>query len=413
MEGKPVSPGGLLVRDGVILAVGDPASLKKQFPAAQQEDFGDKTILPGLVNSHADLSLSQFPPQSAFEQTPDGRVALMPWLIRLSRYKGTLSINAQRDSVLAGLEQMRRLGVTTVADKCRYPAALPLYRNSGLRIVCLAEVENIQRVTAQEDFEQALAIVDEVQSARDPNVSAGLAPFSAYTLSKNLLKILANHAVQQQVPMHLHGAMSFSEMEFFYDSLGEITAVLFKEAGWEDRIPPPHRMTPIQYLHEIGVLKAKPSIVGCVHLGPTDAAIMEHQGCRRIYAPTAFQHLQLGDIPWDKIFRDKIPWSLATLGAAWGSSGDLWQEMRAVFYETDESSRSKNAETILRAATLGGAQALSLESRTGSLVKDKQADFIVVETPEGDDSLAAGLLDQTRSEHIAACFVAGRRVYRR
>ncbi len=414
LEGEILSPGALAIQGDKILELGDPGALQKKIPEATVEAFEGKTLLPGLVNAHADLSLTDYNqyPHEPFE-TKDGHVLFTRWLINVSRFKAALPLSDQKSAIQKGLDLAVRSGATTLGDVCRYPIAISLYQSSGLRVVCLAEVENIQRQLAQEDFEQALAMIDEVQHGDHPRITAGLAPFSAFTLSKNLLRILANHAIQQKISLHLFAAISFCEMEFFYDSLGEITAVLFKEAGWEDKIPPPHRMTPIQYLHEIGVLKAKPAVVGCLHLGPTDSALLHHAGCIRVYIPSAFHFLKVGEVPWRKIFQEKIPWALGTWGRASGSTLNLWDEMRTVLYEMDDHDRAEAAEWIIRAATLGGARALSLDSQIGSLAKGKQADFIVLDTPEGDVSLAAGLIDQTRPEQLVASFVAGECVFRR
>lgn len=412
MAGESISPGALAVQGGQILGVGDPETLQAKFPGAERTSFSGKTILPGLVDANTDLSLSLFNETGGVPfRGEDGQLHLMPWLVNLSRFKAGLAIPQQQRAIKIGLEKLKPEGVTTVGDVCRFPAAIPLYEASNLRVVCLAEIENIQRKNAQEEFEQALALVDEVQNGNHSLLTAGLAPFSAYTLSKNLLKIIADHALTLGIPLHLKASLSFSEMEFFYDSLGEISAVLFKEAGWSDKIPPPHRMTPIQYLHEIGFLKAKPTLVGCVHLGPTDMALLERNRCRPLLSPQAFSYLQVGEIPFKKFKKSKIPWTLGTLGKAWGGSGSLWKEMRGVLYEAEESERDALAKDLLGAVTLGGAQVLGLEDKIGSLEAGKQADFIVVATPEGDTSLAAGLIDQTQAASLHASYVEGIRLF--
>jgi len=407
VEGDPLSPGALAVLDGKILELGAPESLKKKYPQSEIVDYSEQSILPGLVNAHADLSLTNFSGYEANYLAKDGRLHLMPWLVQVSRYKASLSIPEQQASMAKGLGKCRASGTTTLGDECRFPVAIPAYEKSGLRVVCMAEVENIRRETAQDDFEQALALVDEVLHAAHPRIHAGMAPFSAYTLSKNLLRILANHVLQQGIPMHLHAALSFSEMEFFYDSLGEISAVLFKEAGWQDRIPPPHHMTPVQYLHEIGVLKAKPSLVGCLHLGPTDAAILQNYASTRIYAPMAFEYLQVGEPPWKDLFKQKTPWALGTMSKAAGASLDLWDEMRTVLYTFDGEARESFAEWILRAATLNAAKTLNLDSQVGSLEAGKWADFLVVASPSDPANRVSALIDQTQADRIAQVYVAG------
>ena len=406
------SPGALAVEQGRVLAVGPADAIQARFPDADREAFPGHCLMPGLINAHTDLSLGGYDLKinESFKMK-DGRVLLMPWLVYLSRYKSKLDIPDQMTAVEKGLERQKRMGVTALGDRCRYPAVIPKYKNSRLRVVCLAEIENIQRKQAQEDFEQALALVDEILHEDHPQLTAGYAPFSAYTLSKNLLKILADHAVTQALPVHMLAAFSFSEMEFFYDSLGEIASILFKEAGWQEKIPPPHRMTPVQYLNDIGFLKAKPALLGCLHLGPTDAAILEHSQSLRLFSPRTFQFLQVGEIPWAKLYEDNLPWALGTLAPAWGSTGNLWDEMRSIFFALeDRVERGKLAEFIFRGAHYGGIRALGLGEVLGGLQAGKAADFILLPTPEGDESLLAGLLDQTR-EGVIASFVSGQRVY--
>ena len=411
IEGEPLFPGAVLIEGENIRAVGAPAELQMQFPDATTEDFPDGVLLPGLVNAHADLSLTHFDlrKNEPFQMT-DGRVLLMPWLVQMSRYKSKLSILDQQKAVAEGLNFQKSRGVTTVGDRCRYPGVIAQYGDSGLRVVCLAEIENIQRPLAQEEFEQALALADEIVAADHPRLKAGYAPFAAYTLSKNLLKILAEHALTQGLPLHLFASLSFSEMEFFYDSLGEISAVLFREAGWAEKIPPPHRMTPIQFLHEIGFLRAHPALVGCLHLGPTDEALLNHSAALRVLAPKAFHYLQLGQIPWNKILENKTEWALGTLGKAWGSTMDPWDEMRVVLNEfEDETRREAIAQNLLRAATLGAAKALGLSNDIGSLVPGKKADFILIKAPGRKFSFAE-LIDQVREGALQAAYVSGQKL---
>src|SRR5215831_13957765 len=219
MEGEVLSPGALAFQGGRILAVGAPEDLATRFPDAVRREFPTQTLLPGLVNAHADLSLTHFAKYPRpLPDSHEGRLLFMAWLINVSRFKSRLAIPDQQEAIRAGLELSKKSGVTALGDVCRYPAAVPLYQASGLRVVALAEIENIQRALAQEEFEQALALIDEIQHAGHPRLRPGLAPFSAYTISKNMLRILANHALQLQIPFHIHAALSFSEMEFFYDS---------------------------------------------------------------------------------------------------------------------------------------------------------------------------------------------------
>lgn len=401
------APGALVVEEGQVVDIGELDFIKKQYPSAEILDYSQYTLLPGLVDAHSDLSLSlkDFSPKD-FQQKHHGDFRWMPWVVEVSRYKAQLDTHQQRQAVAQGLEEVRSQGITTLGEVCRYPVVFPQYESSGLRVAVLAEVENIQRPQAQEDFEQALAMAEEIEEKANPRLSPGLAPFSAYSLSKHLLRLLADHAFHQNWPLHLQVAMSFAELEFFYDSMGEIPAVLFKEAGWQDKIPPPHRMTPVGFLKEIGFFKSSPSLVGCLHLGPSDEEIIKANSCIRILSPQAFKKLHLGEVDWKKLFEEQVPWAWASLGRAWGGSVNPWKEMLTVLEIFDSSQQEEAAWWILQAFTQNGARALGLKEKAGCLKKGVWADFVLVAS-QGSSSLPALIKEPPKVE---ACFVAGQRL---
>jgi cytosine/adenosine deaminase-related metal-dependent hydrolase len=100
------------------------------------------------------------------------------------------------------------------------------------------------------------------------------------------------------------------------------------------------------------------------------------------------------------------------MGTGAGGSLNLWEEMRQVLYLLDgKLSRNEVAKNLLSGATLGGAKSLGLEGKIGSLIKNKKADFILVDSPKGDESLEAGLIDQMKKESVIASFVGGEKLF--
>ncbi|MCB1214919.1 MAG: hypothetical protein KDK66_05525 [Deltaproteobacteria bacterium] len=404
------APGALVVEEGKILALGDLEAMKQDYSQAEVVDYSNSALLPGIVDAHTDLSLSlkDFS-KTKFQEAYHGDYRFIPWVVEISRYKAKLEVTHQRQAVSLGLEQAQDLGVTTLGDVCRYPVAISQYENSPLNIVALAEVENIQRPQAQEDFEQALALADEVESKAHPRLHPGLAPFSAYTLSKHLLKLLADHAFHQQWPFHLQASLSFAELEFFYDSMGEIPAILFKEAGWSDKIPPPHRMTPLAFLKEIGFLQKGPSLIGALHLGPSDQEILESLKLLRIFSPQAFINLNLAQLDWPKLYQEKAPWAWASLGRAWGGNTNPWQEMASILQVFPDEEKEAVAWWLLESFTLQGARALALDQQLGLLKKSYSADFVLLPAPT-KGTLSSLIQEQ---KPLQAVYVGGEKVFRK
>ncbi len=58
--------------------------------------------------------------------------------------------------------------------------------------------------------------------ASEPAPGEWRCPYAPYLLSRNLLKIVSQHAKEASIPIQIHAAESFAEMEFFFDSEGPI-----------------------------------------------------------------------------------------------------------------------------------------------------------------------------------------------
>jgi cytosine/adenosine deaminase-related metal-dependent hydrolase len=226
--------------------------------------------------------------------------------------------------------------------------------------------------------------VDEVMALDHPKIRAGLAPYAPYTLSKNLLKIFYQHIKQLQISLQIHASESFAEMEFFYDSKGDIANILFPYIGWGENLPPPHQKTPIQFLNDIEFLQVKPALAGCVHLGPTDLALIANSGSSVIHCPRSNETLNVGRAPLRKILSQKIPVALGSECRACNSNLSIWEEMRAA-RDLETEGEPLSSEELLKMATWGGARALNLDKEIGSLEKGKWADFLVLEGPSGAD----------------------------
>src|SRR5688500_15474871 len=122
MSGPPLADGGVLVSDGVIVAVGDTARLA---PDAARRHHLDGVLLPGLVNGHTHLELADAAalavrgPFDAWIPAVEGTVAAWPderW--GRSAHRGVL--------------QSIRAGSTAVFDTVSRGPAVPAASRAGL-----------------------------------------------------------------------------------------------------------------------------------------------------------------------------------------------------------------------------------------------------------------------------------------
>jgi hypothetical protein len=126
-------------------------------------DAGNSVILPGLVNAHTHLELSDC------QRGPPPKDGFASWLVRMlqrTRIDPVAMEQAVKNAIAIGIEQSLRFGVTTVGDisrQCR--VTRPLLARSPLRVVSYGEVQAMAQRRGLLDERVAIA-ADQPSPAR-------------------------------------------------------------------------------------------------------------------------------------------------------------------------------------------------------------------------------------------------------
>jgi cytosine/adenosine deaminase-related metal-dependent hydrolase len=220
------------------------------------------------------------------------------------------------------------------------------------------------------------------------------------------MRKIAGLAESSGLPTMIHLAESADEVDFCFDSTGRIAEELFKNAGWDEFIPPPRRMSPVAYLDSLGVLTPMTTCVHAVHVTPADVGILRDRGVSIVVCPRSNDRLVVGRPPLMLFRASRIPVAIGTDSLASNDTLSIWDEIRFLF---EQNPRIYSPEELLSMATIGGAKALHLEGRTGSLEVGKSGDIQVLAcsgkvTPE---NIASSLFE---TAHVTAVYLAGRRI---
>jgi 5-methylthioadenosine/S-adenosylhomocysteine deaminase len=176
-----------------------------------------------------------------------------------------------------------------------------------------------------------------------------------------------------------------------------------------------HGVRPIERLRRLGLLGPGLIAVHAVHLSDDEVSLLSKHGCSVVHCPSSNLKLASGLAPIAKLAAAGVNLALGTDGAASNNRLDLFEETRLAALlakAVAQDAQAMPAHAALRAATLGGAQALGLESRIGSIEAGKAADLVAVRLagPELSPCYdpASHLVYAAGRDQVSHVWVAGR-----
>jgi cytosine/adenosine deaminase-related metal-dependent hydrolase len=363
-------------------------------------EFPGCVIMPGLVNAHTHLELTHFPSWKLRKGIDYSPRTYVDWLIQVGKVRRALTHDELIHSVREGLHKSLESGTTSIGEIVTDQSLLPLYHESPLsgRLFCEAIGHEPARCAAFLSSAEEL-----LSSSRRDRLLPGLSPHAPHTLSSSFMQEVSALALRHSVPAVIHVAESREEILFIHDSSGKISELLYPFVGWASYIPQPRRATPVAYLDSLGVLNPMTTAIHCVHVTQADAEILKQRNVTVVLCPRSNNRLAVGRAPVALLKKAGVALALGTDSLASNDSISMWDEMRFLLKEFPGVF---TPDEVLRMATAGGAQALSIGGETGALDKMKRADFLVVRPAHipSVESLSETLIGDS---HLERVFIGG------
>ena len=371
-SGQPVSGGALAVRDGIIIATGQPDTLKRDHSGASVVEYPGCAIMPGLVNAHTHLELTHFPSWRLRTHVEYNPRRFVDWVIQVIKIKRGLTGDDYRASVREGIRMCLESGTTAVGEIVCDPGLAPLYRSSPLAGRLFFELLGHDPARFRAMLDQALAACD---TPGGGPLLPGLSPHAPYTIAEENLSLIRDAASPRSLPLAVHVSESLAEGKFLSDSAGPLAEELYPFAGWERNLTPPRHCTSTELLDRSGLLTPATLAVHCVHVTLGDAGILKKRGVHVALCPRSNQRLDVGRPPIGLLKKLGIPLALGTDSLASNDSLSLWEEMRFVLANF---AHDVSPPELFAMVTTGAAGALGISASCGSLEAGKRADFQVV-----------------------------------
>jgi 5-methylthioadenosine/S-adenosylhomocysteine deaminase len=401
----PIADGAVAIRAGEIVGIGTRATLVAGYPAADRWDLEEAALLPGLVNCHIHLEMPAL-------CSPATHGTFVEWLVGVIEGRRQLSLEAQLACAQIGARALVESGTTCVGEVSTSGQSLVPLLRAGIRGVVYREILGLPPEEAAARRDAARADMERMRGvARESLLSIGLSPHSPYSLSEALFEGCDALVRTSGVPCCIHVAESREETDFLLTGGGAIPRRLYPAVGCSAAPPRRRAGSPIEYLDDLGALGWRPLVIHAVHVGGADCRRMADRGVSVAHCPRSNARLSGGVAPVPEFLRQGIAVGLGTDSLASVPTLDLWDEMRACL--AAHRGRLTPAD-VLAMATLGGARALGLANRVGSLEVGKRADLIAVSARRiAASDPVESLIAETGGGDVLASLVEGAVRHRR
>jgi 5-methylthioadenosine/S-adenosylhomocysteine deaminase len=324
---------------------------------AKRIDAEGQIVLPGLINGHTHAAMALF--RGLADDLP-----LMEWL-----HAYIFPVESKMDSefvhvgALLACAEMILSGVTTFCDMYLFEQEVARAASeAGMRALVgevLYDFPSPNYGPPEKGLQYTESLIHTWRD--DPLVSIAVEPHSLFTCSPNLLSGAGDLAAHYDVPLIIHVAETQHEVQEISRKYGK---------------------GPVDHLDSLGLLDQRLIADHCVHLADGDIQKMSRNGVRVVHNPESNMKLASGIAPVPQMLAHGLTVGLGTDGCASNNNLDMFTEMdmAAKLHKVNTMEpTAMDAFTVLRMATIQGAEALGMGGRTGSLEVGKQADVIVVD----------------------------------
>lgn len=402
--------GALLVSSqGKIVAVGDWADLKTNALVKSSIvtilDYGDRLILPGLIDLHLHL------PQVT--QTGRSGEHLLAWLNRYifpaeARFEDT---DHARKIANWFFDELSKNGTTlacvmTTIHKDATDAAFEVAAAKGNRVIMgkvMMDANSPEALTekTEDSIAQSRWLAAKWHGYDDDRLLYAFTPRFAVSSTGELLKAAAS--LKAEFPgsfIHTHLAEAREEIHFVAEQY-------------------PHSRSYLDVYDQAEMLGRRSIFAHSIHLDDTDIQTVKRSESSLAHCPSSNFFLKSGVFAYQKMQKEGVLFALGSDVAA-GPAMSMFCVMRDAQFI--QPTYWIDPRELLYRATLGGARAAWLDDRVGSLEASKEADFIVVD-PRRKTGIVDNILKQSSDEILSslvflgddrlieATYVRGRAIY--
>jgi cytosine/adenosine deaminase-related metal-dependent hydrolase len=336
------------------------ASLGDSIVEKERTEFFNGIIIPGLINAHCHIELSHMKgviPQHS------GMTAFCKSMI----YQNS-DVTEQISAMYEADKLMENEGIVAVGDISNNDMSMQMKKDSRLIYHTFVETLNLNPCLAEKNIAKAKEIK---QNFENKGLRVSITPHAPYSLSEKLFKLSVREGNNSGI-ISIHNEESFDEMELFAKKQGKMRDFFGKDmdAFLSEYDNPLHRI--LKYIApETSML-----LIHNTHTNKQDyqRALKQNRKTTWVLCPASNLYIE-NNLPDVNMFAKlDAHVAIGTDSLSSNTNLSMLQELKILDSKFPETS----LRTLLRWATLNGAEALNLDSELGSFDIGKRPGVFVL-----------------------------------
>ncbi len=358
-----VVAGDVACVDGLIVHVGGPYT--PQTRDYQIVDCAGCLVMPGLVQAHVHTCQTLARGRADDMELLDWlRTVIWPYEAKLDEPAMTASVElACAELLLGGTTAILDMGTVHHTD-----AVFAAAERAGLRATigkAMMDEPDPQippglRESTSASLDASAQLIARWHGAANGRLRYAYAPRFVLSCTEDLLREVGVQARAKGVRIHTHASENTGEVALVRQRFGKDNIVV---------------------LDELGLLGDHCCIAHCIHLSSEEKRLLAARGAHVCHCPSSNLKLASGIASIPELIAAGVAVALGADGAPCNNNLDGFLELRlaALLHKHRSGPRTLPAPEVVRMATLGGAAALGLADRIGSLELGKRGDVIAVD----------------------------------
>jgi cytosine/adenosine deaminase-related metal-dependent hydrolase len=352
LSGPVIDDGCVVVQDDRIVLAGAYRDFR---PASVDHDI-DGVLMPGLINFHTHLELTNIP-------RPASPGSFVDWILTISPLiRGDKATFVQRraDAVRQGVAQCVKFGVTRVWDITQNVQIVrPVLEESGIRYISFGECLGIGERRPRFDS----LLVDAISTEHSPAASIGVSPHAPYTVDGEGLQNVIEQAEAAGLPVMLHLSETPDEAAFLLDHSGPLGEI-YRRLNIDPGPAPGFSGGPIAWLNALGAKSIHAAHVN--YCSDADILMLKQMNATVVWCPRTHDYFGHPPHRWKEMCKAGVAVRFGTDSCASSPDLNLVDDLRLVHQQSpdvDPMDLFRRAAGMIRPGELADMVAFPTDSK--------------------------------------------------